>query len=186
MINQIKNKFFEIDRYLRIPRILYYRVFGMNVGFKSFLGKGNVNFPSQVKLGRSAINRNFIIGYHGEKLNKSSYPIKIGDGVFIGACASFDITSGITIKDNCMIADGCKFVDYDHGISLGTLMKFQKGVSSPIILEQDVWLGCNVVVLKGVCIGEGAVVAAGSIVTKSIPAYEIWAGVSAKFIKKRV
>lgn len=183
---EISNKFFEIDRYFRIPRILFYRVFGMNVSFKSFIGKGNINYPSQVKLGKSSIHKNFSIGYHGEKLKKFSFPIKIGDGVFIGAYASFDITIGITIKDNCMIAEGCKFIDHDHGISLGTLMKFQKGVSFPIVLEEDVWLGCNVVVLKGVCIGEGAVVAAGSVVNKSIPGYEIWGGVPARFIKKRV
>ncbi|SEG18671.1 acyltransferase [Flavobacterium urumqiense] len=187
MINNIRNKIFKIDRYLRIPRILYYRAFGMSVGFNSFVSEGYINYPSQVKIGKlSSLNRNFIIEYNCETLVNHSYPINIGNGVFIGACSSFDITLGITIKDSCMIAQGCKFIDHDHGVALGTLMKLQKGVSFPIVLEKDVWLGCNVVVLKGVCIGEGAVVAAGSVVIKSIPAYEIWGGVPAKFIKKRV
>jgi acetyltransferase-like isoleucine patch superfamily enzyme len=186
-LDKIRNKIFKIDRYLRIPRILYYRALGMSVGFDSFVSKGHINYPSHVKIGQlSSIHSNFLIEYHGETLSKHSYPINIGNGTFIGVCSSFDITLGITIKDNCMVAQGCKFIDHDHGVALGTLMKLQKGVSFPIVLEKDVWLGCNVVVLKGVCIGEGAVVAAGSVVTKSIPAYEIWGGVPAKFIKNRI
>ncbi len=59
-------------------------------------------------------------------------------------------------------------------------MNTQKGKESPIVLEKDVWLGFNIVILKGVRIGAGAIVAAGFIVTKSIPAYDIWAGVPAK------
>jgi acetyltransferase-like isoleucine patch superfamily enzyme len=52
-------------------------------------------------------------------------------------------------------------------------------------LEEDVWLGCHVVVLMGVKIGRGAVVAAGAIVNKNIPSYEIWGGVPAKKIGER-
>lgn len=53
------------------------------------------------------------------------------------------------------------------------------------IIEDEVWIGANVVILKGVKIGEGAIIAAGAVVSKDIPAYEIWGGVPAKFIKKR-
>jgi acetyltransferase-like isoleucine patch superfamily enzyme len=187
MLNNIRNKYFMIGRYLRIPRILYYRIFGMNVPSNSYVGKGRINNPSQVKLGQSSsIHDNFIISYAGKLLERRSYPINIGSGVFIGPYSSFDITSGITIHDNCMIAQGCKFIDHDHGMALGKLMKLQQGFGLPIILEKDVWLGCNVVVLKGVFIGEGAVIAAGSVVNKSIPPYEIWGGVPARLIKKRI
>ncbi|MGO4961220.1 CatB-related O-acetyltransferase [Jeotgalibaca porci] len=55
----------------------------------------------------------------------------------------------------------------------------------PIILEDDVWIGFGTVVLSGVCIGKGAVVAAGSVVTKDVPPYAIVAGVPAKVIKYR-
>ena len=54
-----------------------------------------------------------------------------------------------------------------------------------IILGDDVWLGVNVVVLKGVTIGRGAVVGAGAVVTKSIPSFEIWAGIPARRIGER-
>ena len=56
----------------------------------------------------------------------------------------------------------------------------------PLQLEKDVWLGVNVVVLKGVTIGQGAVVGAGAIMTKSIPACEIWAGVPARKVGTRL
>ena len=55
----------------------------------------------------------------------------------------------------------------------------------PITIENDVWIGRRVIVMNGVTISNGAVVAAGAVVTKDIPPYEVWAGVPAKFIKKR-
>ena len=64
-------------------------------------------------------------------------------------------------------------------------MNRQPCPDAPIVLEDDVWLGVNVVVLKGVTIGRGAVVGAGAIVTKSIPACEIWAGVPARKVGTR-
>ena len=56
----------------------------------------------------------------------------------------------------------------------------------PITLEDDVWIGTSCVILQGVTIGKGSIIAAGSVVNKSIPANEVWAGVPARFIKKRI
>lgn len=55
----------------------------------------------------------------------------------------------------------------------------------PIVIEDDVWCGANVTILKGVTIGHGSVVAAGAVVTKSFPPYSIIGGVPAKLIKMR-
>ena len=57
-------------------------------------------------------------------------------------------------------------------------------VSKPIIIHSKVWVGFNVIILKGVTIGEGAVIAAGSIVTKDVPAWTVVAGNPAKVVKK--
>jgi acetyltransferase-like isoleucine patch superfamily enzyme len=64
-------------------------------------------------------------------------------------------------------------------------MRTQPSTQQAIKLGSDVWLGCNVVVLKGVEIGDGAIIAAGAVVTKSILPNEIWAGVPARKIGQR-
>jgi acetyltransferase-like isoleucine patch superfamily enzyme len=56
---------------------------------------------------------------------------------------------------------------------------------NPTIIEQDVWIGCGAILIAGVRIGRGAIVAAGAVVTKNIPAYEIHGGVPAKRIADR-
>ena len=56
---------------------------------------------------------------------------------------------------------------------------------APVIIEDDVWTGANVTILKGVTIGRGSVIAAGAVVTKSFPPYSIIGGVPAKLIKMR-
>ena len=55
----------------------------------------------------------------------------------------------------------------------------------PVVIEDDVWTGANVTILKGVTIGRGSVIAAGAVVTKSFPPYSIIGGVPAKLIKMR-
>ncbi|NEO43482.1 MAG: acyltransferase [Moorea sp. SIO4A3] len=83
---------------------------------------------------------------------------------------------------NCL----CKFIDHDHGTAnLDQPINQQPGTELPIILEENVWLGVNVVVLKGVTIDKGAIVGAGAVVTKSIPENEIWAGIPAHKIRNR-
>lgn len=69
-----------------------------------------------------------------------------------------------------------------QGISL---QKTVKTIAPPII-QDEVWIGANVVILRGIKIGNGAIIAAGAVVTKDVPEMEIWGGVPAKFIKKRI
>ena len=57
------------------------------------------------------------------------------------------------------------------------------GYDQDVVVEEDVWIGCNVTLLSGVIIGRGATVAAGAVVSKSMPPYCICGGVPAKFIK---
>jgi acetyltransferase-like isoleucine patch superfamily enzyme len=82
------------------------------------------------------------------------------------------------------IASGCKFIDHDHGITGGRIDE-TPGAEAEIVIGDYAWLGCNVVVLKGVVIGPSAVVGAGAVVTKSIPTGEIWGGVPAHRLSLR-
>lgn len=56
---------------------------------------------------------------------------------------------------------------------------------APPVIGDEVWIGARAIVLRGVRIGQGAVVAAGAVVTKDVPDYEIWGGVPARFIRRR-
>lgn len=101
----------------------------------------------------------------------------------------------LRIGNYCSIADSVTFLlGGEHGyhtISTFPLWSHVLGYASngytptkgPIIVEDDVWIGCGALILSGVTIGKGAIIAAGSIVTKDVPPYAIWAG--HKVIKKR-
>ena len=70
--------------------------------------------------------------------------------------------------------------DHNHQFSRDDLIKNQGFDTHPVIIGSDVWLGIGVSVLKGACIGEGSVIAAGGLVNKTVPDYEVWAGIPAK------
>ncbi|WP_083904908.1 acyltransferase [Rhodopirellula sp. SWK7] len=111
--------------------------------------------------------------------------LNFGDRVFIGWGSEFNIRGKLTIGNDCLIASGVKMIDHDHGTTVGQLMREQENRTRPIEVGDDVWIGANAIILKGVCIGDGAIVAAGAVVTKSIAPNEIWAGTPAKRIGKR-
>lgn len=162
----------------------WYWLLGMKVGSGTVLPPLHITWPNQVAIGKYCTLEHSIY-FKFDGIWQSGTAIRIGNQVFIGSGCEFNITQGIDIGDNTLIASGCRFIDHDHGTQAGLLMRTQEGSKEPIQLGNDVWLGCNVVVLKGVVIGDGAVVAAGAIVTKSILPNEIWAGVPARKIGQR-
>ncbi len=76
-------------------------------------------------------------------------------------------------------------IDHDHGTEPSQLIRTQDCRSASIYIDQDVWIGTNAVVLKGVSVGRGAVIAAGAVVNRAVPEMEIWGGVPARKIGKR-
>ena len=165
-------------------RRLWYTGLGMKVGNGTVLPKLYVSWPHQVSIGRNCrLEHNSYYKFDG--VWQSGPSIRIGDNVFIGAACEFNIKESVQIGDDSLIAAGCKFIDHDHGKAIGLAMKDQPCTVNGIIIGKDVWLGYNVVVLKGVVIGDGAIVAAGAIVTRPVKPYEIWAGVPAKKIGDR-
>jgi carbonic anhydrase/acetyltransferase-like protein (isoleucine patch superfamily) len=112
--------------------------------------------------------------------------LTIGCDSFIGRNSFLGVHQPITIGSYVQIAAYCYLVSQNHGYARRDIpIKHQDFVGGPIVIEDDVWLGTHVVVLPNVIISKGAIVAAGSVVTKNIPAYEIWGGVPAKFLKMR-
>lgn len=121
--------------------------------------------------------------------------LSIGDCVYIGK--QVHIEANCRIGSYCLIANHVAIVGrHDHNFSaVGFPVRFSPWVGSlrfpseyadeEAVIEDDVWLGYGTVVLTGVTVGRGSVVAAGSVVTRDIPPYSIAAGVPAKVIGKR-
>lgn len=108
--------------------------------------------------------------------------LEIGAGTFINYGTSIGASSLIRIGRNCQIGNHCIMIDNDyHGIDLA--LRTTMPPSQPIILGDNVWLGVRVTVLKGVQIGDGAVIGAGSVVTHDIPARAVAAGVPARILR---
>lgn len=128
---------------------------------------------------------NFISSF--KTCNFSFNTISIGNNVYIGSGAWF--FADLTIGNNVMFGPSCKIIGGDHifGI-LGKSNRFLKPVnkssSKPIIIEDEVWCGANVIILKGVKIGMGCVVGAGSVVSKDLPPYTVNIGFPCKTVKK--
>lgn len=90
----------------------------------------------------------------------------------------------IKIGNNCLFGPGTVIVDNDsHRISIDYDERIKPPVMMPIVINDNVWVGMNCIILKGVTIGENSIVAAGSIVTKDVPSNVLCAGIPAKVIK---
>ena len=177
-------KFRYLYGFFGFMRKLYFIAQGMKISKGTVLPKLYVTWPHQVSIGEFCILEPDII-FKFDGIWKSEPSIFIHDRVFIGYGCEFNIRLTIQVGDDSLIASGCKFIDHDHGIVLGHLVRLQHGPEKEIKIGKDVWLGINVIVLKGVTIADGAIVAAGAVVTKSIPKNEIWAGIPAKKIGER-
>ena len=107
--------------------------------------------------------------------------ITIGDHVFINAGCKFQDQGGIYIDDGALIGHGVVLATLNHDMAPE---KRQQLHPAPIHIGKGVWIGANATVCSGVTIGDHAVVAAGAVVVKDVPADTIVGGVPAKIIKK--
>ena len=108
--------------------------------------------------------------------------LEIGDRVFINYGCSIAANERIRIGSNCSIGTYVIMMDNDFH-RLEPERRNERPDSAPILLEENVWLGARVIVLKGVTIGAGSVIAAGSVVVKDVPPRSLAAGVPAKVIR---
>lgn len=117
-------------------------------------------------------------------INKGA-KITIGNNVGISN-SSFYSNCSITIEDNVFIGGDCRIYDTDfHSKELmNRLSNPEREISSkPIIIKQGAFIGASCILLKGISIGEESIIGAGSVVSKSIPSRQIWAGNPIKYIK---
>ena len=117
-------------------------------------------------------------------LIKGNFNAHIGDATFIGhETMILGGTSDIYIGANCDTSSRVNLVMGSHEIDSKNLRSAGKGVSKSIIIEDGVWIGFGVIILPGVKIGKKAIIGAGSVVTKDIPANSVAVGNPCKVIK---
>ena len=105
--------------------------------------------------------------------------LKIGNGTYLNRNTLIIAVGSVTIGADCRIAWDVIIMDSDlHPVDADN----QPTSSSPVVIEDDVWIGCRSIILKGVRLGRGAVIAAGSVVTKDVPPHAIVCGAPARII----
>lgn len=133
--------------------------------------------------------RNVILGMRGSIFTFGN--ISIGDNVCIGRGATFvSLLSTIDIGNKVMFGPNVTIYTGDHNTGvLGKAMwdthEKRPEDDQPVVIEDDVWVGTNTTILKGVRVCRGAVVAAGAVVTRDVPPYSVVGGLPAKVLKWR-
>jgi acetyltransferase-like isoleucine patch superfamily enzyme len=144
--------------------------------------------PSRLVIGEGSIFQGTIAS------DRAGSCVSIGSHTFVGN-TNIVTAERVEIGDDVLISWGCTIVDHDSHALEWTVRQsdvrdFYKGEKNwagvnvrPVKICNKVWMGFNVIVLKGVTIGEGAVVAAGSVVTRDVPAFTLVAGNPARVIR---
>lgn len=162
---------------------LFHKMRGVKLGAGPiiYLSAKLSRYPRNISIGDEVIVKG---GTHLCSCNNNAL-ISIGSRSTIGFNTFIFSSENIHIGEDCMIAPFCYIVDSNHSSKLGMPMNLQVNVSSPIYVDDDVWLGANVTILPGVKINKGAIVAAGSVVNSNIGENEIYAGSPARKIGDR-
>ncbi len=135
-----------------------------------------------------AIGDNVTIGIQSQVFSREAGlkgKLQIGDNSFVGDFSILDMSAGINIGNNVALGPRCTIYTHDHDYTTANVVAPWKGKANakPVVIEDSVWVGANVVIMPGVTIGKGAIIAAGAIVTKDIPANTLNIGAPSKVIK---
>ncbi len=135
--------------------------------------------------------RNYLSEIVGEQIDESTTVftpfhtnfgrhIHLGTNVFINHACSFLDLGGITIEDDVMVGPRVNITSENHPVEVADRKTLVPGA---VVIKRNAWIGAAATILPGVTIGENAVVAAGAVVTKDVPANTIVGGVPARHIK---
>lgn len=140
--------------------------------YSKFLETASVNVSDRV----------YIVSPHvSDKAN-----IKVGNGVEFGKDTYIDYSGGVVIGDNVSISEGVKIYTHNHGVDGYVDWRKNEIYFSHLVIEDNCWLGAGSIILPNVThLGKGAVVGAGSVVTKNVEEGAIVAGNPAKLVKYR-
>ncbi len=137
---------------------------------------GLYRYIYKVDLGKNSVL------YYGAEI-RAPWNLHIGEGTIIGDKAILDARSGIYIGNNVNFSTGVWIWTLQHNVNSPSFGV--DGEGKAVVIHDRVWVSCRTVILPGVEIGEGATVAAGAVVTKSLGEFKIYGGVPAKEIGSR-
>lgn len=149
-------------------RNLTYRLLGVDM--RAYCWLRAVEIPRlwrAVTLHGCSLDRGVVLLCSGEP---SAGKIEIGHGTYINRYTMLDAIERITIGRDVMIGPHCYITDGNHGMAPGTSVKDQPMSARPVRIDDEAWIGAHVTILSGVHIGAGAVIGAGSVVTRDVPA----------------
>jgi acetyltransferase-like isoleucine patch superfamily enzyme len=112
--------------------------------------------------------------------------VEIGDKTVMGQECTISAYQHVRIGQQCVIADRAMFIDFDHGVVEVERPIRQQGIyKRDVIVGSNVWIGYGACVLRGVSVGDNAIVGTNSVVTKDVPANAVVAGIPARIIRMR-
>jgi acetyltransferase-like isoleucine patch superfamily enzyme len=167
---------------LRIARL---RLLGARIGRNCWIRRIEVpRNPWDIVIGDGvALDDHVVlltIGSRGERPR-----LVIGERTYVNRFTMFDAAEDIEVGQDCLIGPFCYLTDHDHGTATPGLFSAQPLLSSALRIENNVWIGAGVTILRGVTIGANAVIGAGAVVTRDVASGERVAGAPARPTKVR-
>lgn len=191
------NKIISLFKFVILrPFLKKSNIFNFSYDLKTFTGHKKIEIGSKnIFQSSSKIIADFDTNYikignrntfdYNSQINGHHGSVIIGNNNYIGPNCILQGFGVVKIGNNCMIA-GNTFIsssNHDYSSPLAETYLLTE-IGKEVLIEDKVWIGANVVVTAGVCIGKFSIIAAGSVVTTNIPQYSIAAGVPAKVIKE--
>jgi acetyltransferase-like isoleucine patch superfamily enzyme len=181
MLKRVNNFFTAVYNYIRW-RVRFYKF-----GFRSRLGGFDMlSNPKAISIGRKVEIRDHCRLEAIGDCSDGKPKVIIGDGTSAQFYFHCGAAESITIGKDVLIAGRVYITDHDHEFDNADIPPRygRKLYAKPVVIEDGVWIGEGAVILKGVRVGERAVIGANAVVTKDIPPFSIAGGVPARVIKK--
>lgn len=194
-----------IRRTLGRSRFLLHRVRLEALGAGSEIEVGvSLQYPDRIRIGSGArIGRNATLRANTEQrpgitlgdrvwvqdsviINANRGQVTLGARSWLGPFCLVYGNGGVSIGADVLVAAHTSINTVSHESARCDIpINDQPVLTAPVVIEDDVWIGLNAVILQGVTIGRGALIGAGAVVTKSVPAWSIAVGVPAKVVGRR-